>query len=246
MANLKYKSHHISVQKSGNSVDENEDALWFPENPGNSKSVNLAIADGATESSFSKEWSSLLVSAYKDKSFDKEHLSETLKDISEEWYSIVNKIVLPWYAQHKVETGAFATFLGLTIYKKENKFEIVAIGDCTLFQIRNEKLVFSFPVSSSKDFGNTPNLFASNPSYQLDLETAVIYCNNLIAPKDIILLATDALAAWIFTQIEANEKPWNQLKAVLRNKIFEKWLDEQRKTGKMKNDDVTLLIIEFN
>ncbi len=71
-------------------------------------------------------------------------------------------IELPWYAEQKVETGAFATFLGLTIDKGENSFEIIAVGDCTFFQISNNELKFSFPIQSIEDFGNTPNLISTN------------------------------------------------------------------------------------
>jgi len=240
----------ISLPKFGNSSDENEDNILEP-----SKSeiesdtlIRFAISDGATESSFSKEWSGLLVCAYKDKPFDKIHLPETIKTISETWHSMVNAIELPWYAQQKAENGAFATFLGLAINREDNSFDAVAVGDCSLFKIRNDELYFLFPVSSVEDFNNTPNLIASNENYQSDLENNVVYCNGKIEPNDIILLATDALAAWILKQKNRNLKiRKNLIEQFEKNdeNSFEEWLNKKRATSRIKNDDVTLLMIKF-
>lgn len=246
---LKCNFKSITTQKSGNSIDENEDNILEP-----SKSeiefdtlVKFAISDGATESSFSREWSDLLVSAYKDKPFDKDHLSETINAISFSWQSMANAIELPWYAEQKAETGAFATFLGLTINREENIFNSVAIGDCTLFQIRNDETLITFPVTTIEEFGNTPNLLASNQIYQTELEKTVTYLIGSIQPNDLIIVATDALAAWIFKQKDAGEKPWIHLVNILEKEKedFESWLNIQRKDNEIKNDDVTLLIVKF-
>lgn len=248
MISCQFKS--ISLPKFGNSADENEDNILEP-----SKSevetetlVKFAISDGATESSFSKEWSDLLVSTYKDKSFEKTYLPETIKTISETWQSMATAIDLPWYAQQKAEKGAFATFLGLTINRETSSFEVIAVGDCTLFQIRNNEIVFSFPVTSVEDFNNTPNLIASNNDYQTDLEKNVIYDSGTIQEKDIFLLATDAMAVWILKQKNRSEKVRKLLIEQFEKQDeqnFEEWLNKQRKTNKIKNDDITLLMIKF-
>lgn len=248
MIRCQFKS--ISLPKFGNSADENEDNILEP-----SKSeietetlVKFAISDGATESSFSKEWSDLLVSVYKDKSFEQAYLPETIKTISETWQSMATAINLPWYAEQKAEKGAFATFLGLTINRETSSFEVIAVGDCTLFQIRNNEIVFSFPVTSVEDFNNTPNLIASNNDYQIDLEKNVIYDSGTIQEKDILLLATDAMAVWILKQKNRSEKVRKLLIEQFEKQDeqnFEEWLNKQRKTNKIKNDDVTLLMIKF-
>ncbi len=239
------------MPKFGNSENENEDNILIP----SKKELEcdyisrFAISDGATESSFSKEWSDLLVCAYKDKLFDKEHLIETINSVSESWQTYINTKELPWYAQQKAEMGAFATFLGLTIYRDKYNFDVMAIGDCSLFQIRNNKSIFSFPISSSKDFNNSPNLLATNLKYQPDLKKVVRYDIGNLLSKDIIVIATDALAAWIFKEIEVNNKPWNLLNSILSNKNyyanFNKWLKKRRTEREIKNDDVTLIIINF-
>ena len=244
MLQCQFKS--ITLPKFGNTVDENEDNLLEPSKPEIESNflVQFAISDGATESSFSKEWSDLLVSAYKNKPFDKEHLPITVKIISERWKSIATAIEMPWYAEQKAEKGAFATFLGLTVNREDNTFETVAIGDCALFQIRDDELIFTFPISSIEDFNNTPNLIASNEMYQTDFEKNAIYSNGTIQSKDIMFLATDALAALILKQ----SKIWKHLKMMFEKKDedhFKNWLNKLRKANKIKNDDVTLLMIKF-
>lgn len=243
---LKCTSNSISTQKFGNSFEENEDSILEPNNLDNTH-LEFAISDGATESSFSKEWADLLVSYYNTKSFDKDNFLETLMKISESWHSMVSTIELPWYAQQKVETGAFATFLGLTVNSACSNFEAIAIGDCTMFHIRNDEFYFSFPIKTIEDFGNTPNLIASNKLYQTDLKNNIAYYNDSIKQNDIIILATDALAAWIFKEKDKGEKPWNHLSNILDNykADFENWLNNERKANEIKNDDVTLLILKF-
>jgi len=247
-------SKSITLPKIGNSKEENEDRILEP-SESEMKSdpiVRFAISDGATESSFSRRWAELLVNAYKSESFDKEHLSETVKAISKTWQSEIKLIELPWYAQQKAEKGAFATFLGLTIDRKKNSFEAVAVGDCILFQIREGELLRSFP--RIKGFNNTPNLIASVEKYQTDLGKNVIYRPGNIQSKDIILLSTDAFAAWILKETNLGRKKLKKgwrgddlfKRLEEKNKIkFEKWLNKQRKENKIKNDDVSLLIIKF-
>jgi hypothetical protein len=238
----------LSLPKRGDTQDKNEDNFLIPSDAEDIL-LKFAVSDGATESSFSKVWSDLLVCSFKDKSFDKEHLAETLKGISDTWQSMATAIELPWYAQEKTETGAFATFLGLTINREDKTFETVAIGDCNLFQIRNDELLFTFPVTTIEEFGNTPNLIASNQKYQTEFEKTVAYSNGSILPNDLIILATDALAAWIFKKKDAGEKPWKHLANILNfenyKMDFENWLNNQRESKEIKNDDVTLLILKF-
>jgi hypothetical protein len=245
---LKCQFKFFSAQKFGDLPDENEDNFLVPVNS-EAEVLKFAISDGATESSFAKQWSDLLVCAYKENSFHREHIIETLKQVSESWHSIVDTIDLPWYAQQKREVGSFATFLGVTIDSKTESFEASGIGDCALFQIRNDALLFTFPILSLEEFGNTPNLIASNPSYRIDIEKKISYCKQDIQAGDIILLASDAIAFWIFKQIAEGEKPWDHLANVLNfehnNAELQNWLNQKRETSEIKNDDVTILILNF-
>jgi hypothetical protein len=108
-------------------------------------------------------------------------------------------------------------------------------------------LILTFPVTSIEEYGNTPNLIATNPQYQTDFDRTTAYGSGSIELNDMIIIATDALAAWIFKQKNAGEKPWNHLTNILDNYMvdFENWLNNKRHTNEIKNDDVTLLILKF-
>jgi hypothetical protein len=245
---LRCKFSSITTPKLGNSVEENEDNILKPSKQEAESDIILkfAISDGATESSFSKEWSDLLVSSYKDKSFDEDHLAETVRVLSETWHAMTTTKEPPWYAEQKAEQGAFATFLGLTINRVERSFEAMAIGDCTLFHVREDELRLTFPVTTLEEFGNTPNLIASNSKYQVEFGKCVLYKKDLFNANDLIVLSTDALAAWIWKQNNKGEKPWNILIKLVDNKMeFENWLNDQRQLNEIKNDDVSLLILKF-
>lgn len=239
----------ITLQKLGNIPYENEDNfLVASELEKESDNISkFAVSDGATESSFSKEWSDLLVSAYKDQKFDEDNLPHTLATISQTWYSIVNEKDLPWYAQQKLEFGAFAAFIGLTINKENSSFNTIAIGDCNLFHIKDNSLIVSFPINKSEDFGNTPFLLASNNKYQIDLNANVKYTQGVLNKNDILILATDALSAWILKDIEKDGKPWKLLDSILSSKRgemhFNRWVKRKIQDKEIKNDDVTLLLI---
>lgn len=255
----KQHPRYITRPKFGCSKDENEDSLCCPSYTEieSATSVRFAISDGATESSYSKEWSQLLVDSYKNTPCESNHLKQILTRLSKEWHALVAQqltaVNTPWYAQQKADLGAFATFLGLTLNYETKTFEALAVGDCTLFQIRNDALFLSFPLTHIDDFNNTPQLIASNTVYQAHFEKSEGYYQRhqgTIEENDVLMLASDALAAWIFKQNDAKHKPWHRLKEILfherhRDKKFDGWLTKQRETHEIKNDDVTLLIIPF-
>lgn len=249
---LKCSYKHISLAKIGNFESENEDNILIPSisEITNDPLIRFAIADGATESSFSKEWSELLVQSYKDKSFHLDNLPATITSISDIWHSMINIIELPWYAQQKAENGAFSTFLGVTLDLIECKLEAIAIGDCTLFQIRNNELAKSFPLTRAEEYGNVPHLFSSNKKYQADFEKAVKYFEGQILNNDLFILATDALAMWVFKSVIDGKKPWHRLDKLLNNEenrtdSFSKWAKNKIKKKELKNDDITLIIINI-
>lgn len=248
---LKCSHKYISIAKVGNSVNENEDNLLVPSlsELESEQILKFAISDGATESLFSKEWSDLLVSCYKDKPFDLANLPLTINAISEKWQSVISAIDLPWYAQQKLENGAFATFLGITLNLVEKTYESVSIGDCTLFQVRNNELICSFPITSFEDFGNTPSLFATNSKYQTDFEKSVKYLNGQVESEDLLILTSDALAMWLFKRLNEGEKPWQSLLTLLNyedyHTDFANWTFNKIKDNEIKNDDISVVLINI-
>ncbi|MCS6905789.1 MAG: protein phosphatase 2C domain-containing protein [Bacteroidia bacterium] len=244
---LCYKHKYISIAKQGNKDEENEDNILVPTPAelNNEEVLKYAIADGATESSFSKEWSDLLVCCYKEKSFERAHVRDTIKHISEMWYAKVRSKELPWYAAQKAELGAFATFLGITICMPTQTYQAVAAGDCMLFHIRENNLFFSFP--NVEEFNNQPSLISSNLQYHRNLEETFVYFQGSILPGDTLILATDALSHWLYQK--QSQKPWLALYLLLNSPNYEQdfkdWLKDKIASKEIKNDDVSLIFIEI-
>jgi hypothetical protein len=58
-------------------------------------------------------------------------------------------------------------------------------------------------------------------------------------------LATDAIACWIFKQLEANQDPWVKLDEISSQDMFANWVNELRDRHEIANDDTTLLCLEI-
>ena len=117
---------NCTISKYGNRPDENEDAvLCYPSDVGynQSKGIYCAMTDGATQSSFSQQWASLLVKLLVNKVKRYVPNKDTLRIVTltaqSEWEKYIKKTDLPWHAQEKIKNGAFSTLLWLSI--KKNK-----------------------------------------------------------------------------------------------------------------------------
>lgn len=248
------------MPKAGNTDSEFEDAYWPEGRVDGESSSRFAVADGATETSFSGIWARQLVEAYGIGAFENLPDSQWLFDIQRKWWSIVRDKPLAWYAEEKVESGTFASLLGLTLESKSagskcGAWHAEAIGDCCLFQVRGSNILTKFPLQAAEDFTNAPLLLSVKPG----LDSAI---DSLVSIRgewqwgDHFYLMTDAMAAWFFRALERGEAPWEVIRdldnetrepvsACSGMKPFREWVETARKTGLMRNDDVTLYRVEI-
>jgi hypothetical protein len=231
------------LPKSGNTEEEYEDAFWPAERISmRSPRFRLAVADGATETSFAGSWARLLSRAY-----CKDRLSETkirdfLPRLQRQWQrSIGTKDKLPWYAQEKLLSGAYSTVLGLTL--TEPQWEAMAIGDSCLFQIRNDEVVTSFPLASAGEFNNRPPLMSTNPENWDREVDRVSHIRGSWQPLDEFYLMTDAAACWFLGAMESGRRPSECLGFMAEDgaSAFAQRIQSLRECGEMRNDDVTVL-----
>jgi hypothetical protein len=224
--------------KRGNTTEEYEDAFWPPEPLElRSKLSRFAVADGATETSFAGSWAQILTRAYcRDRLSDK-RIRKSLPRLQAEWHSSIGKKALPWYAEQKLEDGAFATLVGLTL--SDDCWQSMAIGDSCLFQRRRNCVVTAFPMTSWQDFGNHPSLLSSNKGNWNNELVHVSHAGGRWEPGDVFYLMTDAMACWFLRSIEDGEPPTDPLE---QPGEFEPWVESLRQRG-MRNDDVTVLRI---
>lgn len=244
-------------EKFGNTQEEYEDA-FAPQISGevSQDTISIAVADGATESSFAGEWARMLTNAFVSKPFLTTDKLKTLTgELSKEWNETIANKELPWYAEEKVLSGAFSTLIGIHLLTYRNygsigSWSAIAIGDSCLFQIRNDKLVYKFPIDNSSQFNDSPLLLSSNLSLNSQLwEEVKIQEKAFWLLEDVFILATDAISKWFLSKYENGEKPWDMLLKFTMleqpNESFKEWINELRKSSELKNDDVTVVIIKM-
>src|SRR4051794_19375718 len=92
----------MGVPKVGSSHQEYEDAYWPKILVDGISQQRFAIADGATETSFSGVWAKQLVRAYGNGEMDSpEQIRLTLETLQRRWWKIVGRKKLAWYAEEK-------------------------------------------------------------------------------------------------------------------------------------------------
>lgn len=246
------------VQKRGNLESEYEDA--FAQDPPGSviqaESCRLAIADGASESSFANIWAKQITRSYCFDPFkDNTQIKERLNRLGDRWHQIVFRKPLAWYAEEKALKGAFSTLLGVEIFTQNDlppdsgAWQAIAIGDSCLFQIHENDLHIAWPVVHSKCFGNSPALIGSSPLFNLTAWDQIRFQSGEWHQDDLMFMATDALAAWFLREVEENRKPWNELADFLETPnplgSFRNWVADRQESRVMRNDDISFLIVEF-
>ncbi len=239
------------LPKAGNSPEEYEDAFRadYPA-PG---AARVAVTDGASESAFAREWADALAEAFVSRppelcALTEDSLDAWLLAPRERWHGQVPWDRLPWHGEAKARTGAFATLLGLTVEAAPDDaarlcWRALAVGDSCLFVVRDGQLAVSFPLADASEFDNTPALVCSNPANAGPMWDGVRRCGGLCEAEDLFLLASDALSCWIVAGSAAGERPWEAL-AALDPPDWDDWVDEERRAGRMRNDDTTLVALE--
>lgn len=239
------------LPKAGNRDDEYEDAFW-PDHAVTTTQpmVRCAIADGATESAFAGLWARQLVAAYAaSATAEATDWLATLEQVQARWQAQVTARPLPWYAEAKVRSGAFAALLGVTIAHNAGasgrSWRASAVGDCALFHVRNDRLLTGFPATTAAFFTSRPLLIPSAPNQLTTLVDHVQQAEGDLQPGDALYLTTDALGHWFLQQAEQGATPWRAIETALagRRRGFRRWIAGLRSQGQLRNDDVTLLRI---
>jgi hypothetical protein len=242
---VRLEQRAFCLPKAGNATADYEDAYYTPApNAPRHRGYRFAIADGATETSYSGLWANMLTSAYGEDTIDDRLDPKDLAPLRQQWLAQVNSKPLPWYAEEKARLGAFSSLLGMRMYKDgaQLKWFAVAVGDSCLFQLRGGRLITAFPLKRSVDFTSRPALLSSNAG-----EGSPVRTSGRWKERDTFFLMTDALACWFLRAIEAKTHPWEALLSLRDDdagrQAFGQLMHDLRSTGQLRNDDITLLHI---
>ncbi len=243
--------HHLALPKAGNSVSDYEDAA-FPTAapPLRVTRLRAAVADGATESSFAASWARLLVEAFVQRRLltPGQRLLTQLDALRQAWLQEATARPLPWYAEEKLNDGAFCAFLGLELSAGRSgmRWRAWAIGDCCLVQMRDATLLAAFPLTSAAAFNSRPLLLGSQARHHASAVQAMRRLHGDWRPGDRFYLMTDALAAWFLAAHADGQNPaaiLEGLAAASDAQAPAQWLAALRRSRQIRNDDTTLLRI---
>jgi len=233
----------FSCPKSGNSLEEYEDA-WAHRQTRTPVGIRVAVADGATESSFAKLWAVLLAESYVRTEVTGAEFFARLKPARRLWRRRLAGRPLPWFASEKAEQGAFAAFLGVQIDAHKNRWTALAVGDCCLMQVdgvgEGMRVVETFPLQKSSQFTMSPYLIGSRANGE-SVDERIQISEGSLRDGDMLLLATDAVAAWLLKRHEEGRPLWKWLYRKLRTpESFAAMVAYGRQHG-LRNDDFTLV-----
>ena len=240
------------LPKAGSSEEDYEDAIAIGPRA-------VAIADGATESSFARAWARALTEGFAcDPLSSRPDLTELLDRVGplqQQWHAGIAWDRLPWFAEDKARSGAFAALLTLRFEEPDTKEEAagsaperrwhaLAVGDTCLFQIRADALYLAFPLAESAAFDSTPLLVSSNPTRNLHVWDHAQLLDGVFKEGDMLLLMTDALAKWFLCEAEIGNKPWQTLSGLTDQAEFGELTAALRAAHRLKNDDTSLIRIQ--
>lgn len=251
---IKLKTKSFITHKKSETLDDCQDAWGAICSLNQEQNIErYAVADGATQSFYPKQWAELLVTNFCEKikaTLAPENLEKWVCPSQKEWHERVEKRVKEqnkYYLTNRFnrEESAVSTFIGLEIDKSNEEWKALIIGDSCLFH-RSDTGFKSYLIENSIDFTNRPDALASFPK-----DNPIGSPPEFIADKaksgDTFILATDALAKWIVQHKEAGKlaEVLTQLNGLETDEQFYQFVNEARQDVEitLNNDDITLMLI---
>lgn len=245
-----FQSREFRVPKDYETPQYYEDASAV-----NVEAGRAAIADGVSSAVFSASWAQILtqsvVTAPPDV-HDTASFGAWLAERRKEWAAGIDVTKLPYHLLMKLRQvgGGFATLAWIDITRDEQatgtdaEYQITGrgVGDSCVFHVRESELVAKWPMEAAADFDADPlSIGSMNPQFdpQLVFQEFAWQCRD----GDLLVLATDAIAAWVYKMIEA-EQPinWHDL-AELPDEQWTEYIAALRDSHWLKRDDTTLIFI---
>lgn len=251
-----------SVPKDGNAVWENDDARCRHQSGliRTRMPARFAVADGATDATFSGLWARLVTRSFvrfgvpsSGKDLETEEFLAFFKRLQRRWMRATGQGTgrLNWSAEARVvREGSFCTFVGAEFHLDDQGCEMRwwAIGDACVIVASAKGVVDSFPLKGSWEFSNLSAMVGTRGDFLEKHDGNVFFGRCFLKKGDRILLVTDALAEQLLSRrIEGSPNRFlpDGLHVLMSDKEFRHWVSMARAFG-MKNDDVTLVMVELS
>ena len=229
-----------SIKKSARSV-EIADQTGFA----NEAALRFALADGTSPSPQARAWSQILARhACRIGMPRNNDLMRWLSGAHEAWQGRFQRRSKLWTQPDLPELGAAALCL-VELHPAEGGFRWSALlqGDVCLFHIRDARTIRRLPMEHSRDFGQNKPCFFSEP-IALNHQPAQLTANATVG--DVLVMASEPLARWIYAQLELGHDPWPELLALPDDSAFASLVNRERAASRMRDDDTALMFIRTN
>jgi Protein phosphatase 2C len=209
--------------------------------------TRIALSDGASESFDSRTFAHLLVKSFeRDPRPNSEWLARTL----EQYESGIDLTALSWSQQAAFERGSFATLLGVEVHESDHQVAVFGVGDSVAVFVEEGALLRSFPLQTSEEFREKPRLFSTRAGAN-GFTCEPNFCDRHsiavgVTQATTLLLMTDAIAAWFLASVENATEQWRRLLTLGSPEELQALVQQERATGAMRVDDVTLLRVQFD
>jgi hypothetical protein len=236
-----------SMPKSSATAEQCEDAWAAAPERG-----IVAVADGASSAFMAREWAQTLTSTYvaEPPAPGLSAIRSWVDGATSDW---VSKGAVPdarpedWWSADLAGRGSFATFVGVSIHHDPQVgvplWEAVAVGDSCVIHLRPHGAGWiracAFPVDVPEGFRSHPDLISTRLADGQEPVPRTRSAAGELAPGDILLLATDALAQWGLAHETASPSSWATLTSCTAESLAE-LVRAARADGSMVDDDVTL------
>lgn len=241
--------------KVGSTEAEWEDGAGY--DPGSiDRPARLVAIDGATQAYDSIRWVGQLVESFlgADGAGGRPALTPAGMDawferMQQRWLEQSPTRFASIYEERKFHTdGSFATLLGAEVEGLDTgqpRLSAAGIGDVVLFHVRERRLVAEFPDMAAEDFGNDPEGVFTLPSQLERMRQHLSFFTTTLRVGDLLFLATDAVAAWMVRSASTDgSRLWATLGELSHPDQFDALAREHLGSGRMKNDDLTLMRVE--
>lgn len=247
---MMFQWREFFVPKDYDTPQYYEDACAINEDAG-----RVAIADGVSSAVFSAAWAQILtrsVAANPPNVRDEAEFAGWLAERRKEWAAGIHVPSLPYHLLMKLRQvgGGFATLAWIDVERCEQTDCADAgyvvrgqgVGDSCVFHVRNGQLLAKWPMQTSADFESDP-ISVGSVNFQRDQGLEFQEFEWQADRGDLIVLATDAIADWVYKMVEAGEVVnWDDLSHLPDVQLAE-YITALRESHWLKRDDTTLVFL---
>jgi len=234
----------LLLPKLDQEVSECEDVIAV-----DTQAARFAVADGATEAFDARNWADRLARHWvqRKSTLTVEEFREWVAAEGRELHDSWNGLTLSWYSEEKARKGSFAALVGVEFDLKSElpTWQAIALGDTCLLHCRNKMLLKSLPLCRSECFNSAPVLVASDSTLHQSSMPSVVTDSGTCQNGDVLLLMSDAAAAWCLQRFETGDPDVDQFLRTKSDEELREFFDAERMAGRIRNDDLAIVRIEI-